>query len=67
MGSQERSGAIHPAHPYEAMRRLWWWVRGVTADTYHTHCGRCGHNGRVHLLGMSANRLHGFERFNLTC
>jgi hypothetical protein len=28
---------------------LWWWVRGVDQAAYSTRCGRCGHNGRIHL------------------
>jgi hypothetical protein len=31
------------------LRHLWWWVRGVNAETCTMRCGRCGHNGRIHL------------------
>jgi hypothetical protein len=46
-----------PAHPYDALVRLWWWVRGVTEATYTMCCGRCGHNGRLHLLGCGCRRF----------
>ena len=48
---------LDPAYPYEALRRLWWWVRGVTEQTYTMRCGRCGHNGRTHLLGGGCRRF----------
>jgi len=44
-------------HPYDAVKRLWWWVRGVTDQTYHARCGRCGHNGRIHLAGGGCRRF----------
>jgi len=30
------------------LRRLWWWLRGVGADTYRQTCWRCGRTGQTH-------------------
>jgi hypothetical protein len=38
------------------LRSLWWWVLGVTDETYTVRCGRCGANGRLHLLGGDCRR-----------
>jgi hypothetical protein len=55
---------MHPTHASEVITRLWWpwshWLlalRGVTINTYHMRCGRCGHNGRIHLLGCGCRRF----------
>jgi hypothetical protein len=48
---------MHLGHPSQALRRLWWWVRGVTDDTYHLPCGRCGHHARIHLLSCGCRRF----------
>jgi len=53
---------LDQAHPYEALKRLWWWIRGVTDETYTVRCGRCGHNGRIHLLGCGCRRFRPPER-----
>jgi hypothetical protein len=45
------------AHSSKGLRRLWCWVRGVTDATYATRCGRCGHNGRLHLSGGGCRRF----------
>ena len=32
---------MDPSHLSEALRRLWWWVRGVDRSTDSTLCARC--------------------------
>jgi hypothetical protein len=48
---------LDPDQPYDALRRLWWWIRGVDRSTYRARCARCGRTGQVHMRGYGCRRF----------
>jgi hypothetical protein len=36
---------------------LWLWVRGLGPEDGPLRCGRCGHTGRIHLVGGGCRRF----------